>query len=223
MARKHLPSPPTATANGSPPPVAIATTPKLPRQRRAGMIALALLIVVVGGIAGAQAVIQLSDRRPVVVMGRTVPAGQQVARADLTTTMVAADSTVLTVPAGELGRVVGRRATTDLPVGTLLSPAVVTEVISPLPGTQLVPVAVKPSRVPGRGLRPGDVVVVTFDATDGAKDARPPLPAVVDKVVPQSADGLVVVDLLVDEKHATALGEQAGSGEMVLLLAPRRP
>lgn len=223
MARSTLPTPPGATSSGPPPPAKVPKMPPLPRRRRPAMMALAVLVVVGGGVAVGQAITQLSDRKPVVVMARAVPVGQELTRADLTTAMVGLEPTLVVVPGRELDRAIGRRAVMDLPAGMLLSPTAISEVINPLPGKQLVPVALKASRLPGRGLKPGDLVTAVFDSTGEVAQVRKPILGIVDRVVPPGTDGLVVVDLLVEDKYANQLAEQVGSGQVVLVLTPRRP
>lgn len=217
MSRKTLPPP------GDAPPVKVRPLPEQPRKRRAGMAVITVALLAAGGAATFYTVRQLDQRSSVVVMVRDVPVGQQISADDLATTMVNTDQTVATVRGTELRNVVGRQASVDLMRGMLLMDRAVTERITPVSGQELVPIALKPSRLPARGLRPGDVVrVVPSEDSQAEAAAKTPRPtAVVDKVKAMDTDGLVVVDLLVNDADADVVASQASRGQLVLVLRPK--
>lgn len=223
MARNALPDAPDSFV----PPVKVPRLPRQPRQRRPGMIVLSVLLAVIGALASYYVVHQLSDRVPVLVMLRDVPVGQQISLQDVTTAMVAVDSTVATLSGHELNRVVGMTAKVDLHSGELLSGSTITDQVRPVVGEELVPVALKPSRLPVRSLKPGDVVFVVptpgAQTDPGTKPTRP-IEATVDRVsTGADTDGLIVVDLLVTTDNSQALARQAAEGQVALVLTPRRP
>ncbi|PZG45885.1 hypothetical protein C1I98_15140 [Spongiactinospora gelatinilytica] len=159
-----------------------------------------------------------AHRTPVLVMARDVPIGQPIGAQDLRTVALGLDPGVQTVEAAGKSGIIGWRAAVDLKASGLLSRGQVTDAVVPAPGETIVPVALKPSRLPARGIRPGDRVLAAA-VSDGATPADHP--ARVDRVGPLDADGLVVVDLVVPAADGTALARQAADGEIALVLRSR--
>ena len=158
-----------------------------------------------------------------------VPVGAVITSADVGTTTIAAGPGLATIPARQLSQVVGLVAATSLQPGTLLAPSEVTSKLSPGPGQDLVPVAVKPSGLPASGLAPGDQVLVV--ATPGGSGntgsgAAPvltqPVQATVEAVNRVTdQNGLNVVDLLVPSSIGPAVAEQAATGQIALVVTHR--
>jgi hypothetical protein len=202
------------------------------------MVALAVLLIVLGGLGGAFLLTSLSHRVSVIVMARDVAVGQTISQADLATATLAADSAVARISAQQRDQLIGEMAAVDLKRGMLLTVSALTSQTTPGPGQQVVVVAVKPSQVPARGLRPGDPVKViplsddqsadsnSPDTSQGATRATAPFPAlgvgaVVCEVAGPDADGLVVVDLLVDDRSAPLVAQYAAGGHVAFTLIPR--
>ena len=161
----------------------------LPRRRRPAMIALAAALIGAGILASAALYQRENHQVPVVMVTAPVPVGAVITSADVGTTTVAAGPGLQTIPSRQLSQVVGLVAATSLRPGTLLAPSELTSKLSPGPGQDLVPVAVKPSGLPASGLAPGDqvLVVATPTAAGGSgSGAAPvlthPVPAVVEAV-----------------------------------------
>lgn len=207
--------------------------PPLPRQRRRRMLLLAVALVVIGAALAGYLFTGMSDRVSVVVVTRNVPVGQQLTAADVSTTMVAADTTVAQIPGRQRDQVVGRMAAVDLRAGTLLAPSQLTTALSPRPGQQVVPVAVTSRQLPARGLRPGDQVLVIAtpgsvsagqsEATGGNQAAAltQDTAATVDQVSAPDAEGAVRVDLVVDARVGSAIAKQASTGRIAFVLTAR--
>jgi SAF domain-containing protein len=203
--------------------------PPLPRQRRRRMLVLGVLLVVVGAVTAAYLFTGMRDRTAVVVLARDVPVGTPISLADVATTQVAVDAGVAVIPGRQLQQVVGRIAATDLRRGTLLAASQLTGARVPGPGQQVVPVAVKASQLPARGLQPGDQVLVVATpgqqgqaaAGDGADPLAQDTPAMVDQVSSPDADGTVRVDLVVDAGVGPAIAKQASTGRIGFILTPR--
>lgn len=211
MARKTLPSPDA-------PPVKVPKLPDQPKQRRPGMAIFAVAVVAGGGVLAFHTISQLDDRSPALVVTSDVPVGQQLTKNDLAVAMVNADDSVTTVHGGQLARVVGTRAAVELKKGMLLVRQAVTDEMKPAPGQELVPVALKPSRLPARGLRPGDAVrVVPAPETSKA----PKVTALVDLVRPADTDGLMVIDLLVNAADSDRLAAECADGQVMLVLTSK--
>jgi hypothetical protein len=207
--------------------------PPLPRQRRRRMFLLAFLLVSAGATLAGYLYTGMSERSSVIVVMRDVPVGQQITAADVGTATVAADGNVATIPGRQLHEVIGRLAAVDLRRGSLLAASEITTALSPRPGQQVVPVSVRASQLPARGLRPGDQVLVipTPGSGNQADSAQPngatPLaqdtPATVDQVSAPDIEGAVRVDLVVDARAGPALAKQASTGRIGFVLTSRGP
>ncbi|WP_345580278.1 SAF domain-containing protein [Nonomuraea rosea] len=198
-----------------------------PRQRRRSSLVLGTLVVAGGAALAAHTINGLSDRESVLVMTRDVALGQPFTAENVATAMVGRDQIVATVRGQDLKQVIGMRAASDLMTGTLLQPRMVTGQVTPVGDQQLIPVAVKPSRLPARGLRPGDRLLVVLrpdgqTVSDGEQSSVG-IEAVVDHTKGPDNDGLMVVDVLVNKSDGPKLAPLAADGQVALVLNPRRP
>jgi hypothetical protein len=207
---------------------------RLPRRRRPGMIALAVVLVGVG-ILGSAALYQRQNHQvPVIMVIARVPAGAVIAAADLGTTSIAAGPGIKDIPARQLTQVTGLVAATALQPGTLLAPSELTTAQPPAAGQVLVPLGFKPSALPASGLAPGDrVLVIATPAIpggggggSGAGTIAPiltrPIAGVVEAVtaVPDQ-EGFDVVDLLVATVAGKNLVDQASTGQIALIITKK--
>jgi SAF domain len=220
---------PEPARNGPVPTVATGHLRGLPRRRRPGMIALAAALIGAGILASAALYHREDHQVPVVMVTAAVPVGSVITSADVGTTTMAAGPGLKVIPARQLSQVVGLVAATSLRPGTLLVPSELTSKLSPAPGQELVPVAVKPSGLPASGLAPGDqVLVVATPAAGGSSGsgAAPvllrPVPAVVEAVnAVTDQDGFDVVDLLVTSGEGPSVAQQAATGQIALVVTQR--
>ena len=222
---------PDMGANGEARVIAMGKLRSLPRRRRPGMIALAVILVGLG-ILGSAALYQRQNHQvPVLLVITRVPAGSVITAADLATTSIAAGPGVKDIPARELAQVTGLVAATALRPGTLLAPSELTTSLPPAAGEVLVPLGIKPSALPASGLAPGDhVLVVATPAVPGqpggsaaaAQILTHPVSGIVEAVstVPDQ-DGFDVVDLLVPSGSGTELVDQAATGQIALIVTRR--
>jgi hypothetical protein len=191
----------------------------LPGRRSPMMLVAGVALTALGALVAWQVYGVASQRVPVLVMARDVPVGQPLQAQDLRTVALGMDTAVQSVDAAGKSTVIGKRAAVALKSGTLLSPAHVTEALVPAPGEVVVPVALKPSRLPARGIQPGDRVVATAVSSGQAgQGAAQDHPARVDRVGQPDADGLAVVDLVVPAAAGPALARQAAEGSVALVL-----
>jgi hypothetical protein len=195
------------------------------------MFVIGVLLMMVGALVAAYLYTGIGGRESVVMVTRDVPIGTQITASDVATTRVAADQGVALIPGRQLHQVVGRLAAVDLRKGALLTPSQVTTALSPRPGQQVVPVALKLSQLPARGLTPGDqVLVIATPGQQGQDQAtigngQGPLTqdtaATVDQVSSPDADGNVRVDLVVDARVGPAIAKQASTGRLAVVLTSR--
>jgi len=178
------------------------------------VIALALILVVVGGAANTVLWTVQDERVAVLAVARPVAWQQQLTDADVVVVRVSRDPGVSVVSEAQRGQVIGKYAATNLEPGMLLSPGLVADQGLPAPDQQLVAVLVRPGGVPARGLRPGDAVLVVVagspaTAGGGGDRASPgglaPVAARVAQVGAPAADGSVTVDVAVSKAVGAAL------------------
>lgn len=197
------------------------------------MFVFGVLLVVAGALVTGYLFTGVGGREAAVILTRDVPVGTQISTADVATTRVAADAGVSLIPGRQLHQVVGRYAAVDLRKGTLLAPSQLTVALSPRPGQQVVPVALKLDQLPARGLQPGDQILVIAtpgqqgqDQAAGGNGAAPltqDTPATVDQVSSPDADGNVRVDVVVAAGVGPAIAKQASTGRIGIVLTSRAP
>jgi len=159
------------------------------------------------------------QKESVLVVGAQVAKGQTITRSDLTEESVAGVAGA--IPAGQISTVVGKTAAVDLVGGQVLTAPMFTSVLVPGPGHALIGLALDPTRLPGAGLDPGDVVdVIAVPDADTAKADPTALdePTVLAKSAQvysvngvSTAGGDVVVTLIVkaaDANRVTAYSTQ---------------
>jgi hypothetical protein len=134
-----------------------------PRRRRPRNLPMALtagLCMVVSIVAFVGLHLATSERRPVLALGRDVPAGSVITDADLAVANVAEDPALATIALADRETVVGQTAAVDLRAGTLLTQSGVGSATTMAAGEALVGVEVQAAGAPAATLRPGDTVRV---------------------------------------------------------------
>lgn len=193
----------------------------LPGRRRPMMLVASVALTALGALVAWEVYGVAGHQTPVLVMTRDVPTGQQLEAQDLSTVAMGMDPAVQSVNADDKSTVIGKRAAVDLKAGSLLAPGQVAEILTPAPGQVVVPLALKASQLPARGITSGDHVVITV-VPSGAQADRGQLSldhaAYVDRVSQPDADGLIVVDLVVPASDGTALARQAAAGKVAVVL-----
>jgi hypothetical protein len=134
------------------------TGPRPVRDRHLGWAGLAVVLVVGLGVLGGFAYLRAGAKTPVVVMARTVQAGHVITRTDLSTVGVAGALT--TIAAGDLDRVVGRRAAVTMLAGTPVQRSMLSSDGALQAGQAHVGLAVTSGQIPSDGVRVGDTVEV---------------------------------------------------------------
>jgi hypothetical protein len=218
---------PVPGGNGGP--VRAGQLRALPRRRRPGMIALAIVLIGAGVLGGAALFRHVNRQFPVLMVTASVPAGSVVTAGDIGTTSVAAGPGIQLIPARQERQVVGLVAATNLRPGTLLAASDLTTSLPPKAGQVLVPLAVKPSELPASGLTAGDhLVVVPAPGAQGSGGAPVVTGRSIAGVVEAVSrgpdqDGFEVVDLLVPAGSGPALAKEAAAGGIALVVTSRVP
>lgn len=168
---RHMPLAPSGW-RAAPPPTSPAG---LPPRRRWGRVAVGGMLALLGAWAGMILVATAGGRQERLALADDVAKGATIERSDLKVVRVAADSGVATVPAGDMGTVVGRAAATDLPRGSLLARAQVLDEGERLVTTDeaVVGARLAPGAAPRGDVAPGTPVLVVVEppATGGSAPA----------------------------------------------------
>jgi len=137
-------------------------TPQAPgRQRRWSLALLAVLITLGSALAFVLLWINAGERKPVLALARTVPAGQVIVADDLTVVRVSADPQLDPVPSSERQSVIGKTAGSDLVKGSLLTRGQLTEGQLLEPGKAIVALTLAESQMP-TGVRVGDQLEIVL-------------------------------------------------------------
>ena len=229
--RPHRPIPPrTASAllseaersTHSLPPARRALPPRT--RRRPALLALGVALMAMGVLSGVWLVNRAGERVSVLVVTQAVPFGQVITADDLVRAEVSVDPSVATIPASDIGQVVGRFAATDLTPGALLSQSAVIDGAPPSPGEVLVALAVPATRMPAGSFQAGDkVLVVGTPAADADVPSLPPstIPATVVRLGQPDLNGVTVIDVTVTRADGPALAARSATGRIAVVLQPR--
>lgn len=146
------------------------------RQRRPGLAALAIVLILGGAALSGYLAITSGNKQSVVVLGRDVADGQPITAADLTTQAISAPG-VSVIPASQFAAVAGGgyRASGKFPRGTILNRGML--VGFHVPGTSYASMAVlvAEGQFPPETITPGSAVKVIYTPNgDSAKSANDP-------------------------------------------------
>lgn len=149
--------------------------PKVVRQRRMrpGLLGLAVLLVVLGGLGSAFAVTSVRATGSYLAVAREVPVGRELTVDDVISVQVAGGQGLSPVPASKRDEVLGKRATVALVPGTLLTMAQLTDEPMLGPGQQQIAIGLRTAEVPAKELHPGDKVLLFSTPERGAKVTGP--------------------------------------------------
>lgn len=213
------PAPPTSRLrrNGSTPaPVRVRSA----RSRRMPWLALALVLVVGGGLLVGLLVQSAAERSTVLAAARSIAPGQVITDADLHVVEVGVDGEAALVPAASRSSIVGKVAVVGIPEGALLSPGQVAAGGGIEPGTVVVGALLTPGELPVSTLRAGDAVeLVAVSGGQGAERESLGTGSVF-TTAPGTQTGSVFVSLVVDEAIAEQVADVASQQRLRLLLLP---
>jgi hypothetical protein len=211
---------PTSTKRPAATPVRVAG----PRTRRVPWVALGLILVVAGALVFGTVVQSAGKRTAVVVTARALEPGQVVKASDLAVLDVAVDGKAALVPADRRGELVGKRAASHLPAGSVVGFGHLSAGSGLGPGQVVVGALLGPGGLPVPNLRVGDRVRLLASAgptsTDIAGEARGNTlgQASVYLVVPGTQAGSQFVSLVVDGAQAQAVSDAAAAQHLRLVL-----
>lgn len=200
------------------------------RDKRPALAALALLLVLVGGLGSALIAYRSGHRTDVLVAARDIPAGQRITARDLTVARVASDDASV-ANAGTKSAYVGSYATTTVPKGTLVNGDMFRAQGVVPDGAQLVGVVVPKSQLP-ENVETGSVVSVYFVQGKGGQssssDNSGTVPsgsnilkaARVTNVSSASGDSGTNLTLLVPSDQASEVVADAANNQLAVTVLP---
>jgi SAF domain len=197
------------------------------QARRPTLVALALVLILAGGMVGALVYLRATEDTQVLAVARPVAVGHAISDADLVALSLSVDPRIRPLPASARSQVVGQVATVNLVPGTLLLRRMITSRSLLQAGEGLVGLALKAGQVPEQ-LAPGDLVqVVRTPAAPGSgngtavDDGANGVPAGRARVlsVTSLADGETTrVSLIVPVDDAPALYRANATGQLALVV-----
>lgn len=199
-------------------------TPPPKLRRRPSLIVASVLLVIIGALASAWAYTSLGNAQEVVAVRVDVARGQVITAESLQVVRVGVDPALKTVPASEVGSLVGKRANVDLKAGQLLVPGVVAADVYPRAGKSAVGLSLSSAQMPSEPLSVGDRVrIVGTPGQQGEVDVA--LIKVFDgEVVTVStpdASGVTAVTVEVASSVAPEVAARSASGRVALVLESR--
>lgn len=201
-------------------------TPLRRYRRRPALVGLGVGLLATCGAGAAYLTQSSGETVAVLAVTDTVHRGEVIDAGRLTTARAVPDPAVEPVAASELSAVVGQRAATDLPAGTLLTEGAVTASSLPAAGESVVGVAVTEAQLPRSELVAGDPVRVFGTPNPGdAPPSRPPgsVAATVVGVSDVLDSGHVVVDVVVADGVAGTLVAMVATGRVAVVLDSAEP
>ena len=213
------PSPPTSRLrrNGSAPaPVRMRSA----RSRRMPWLALALVLVVGGGLLVGLLVQSAAERSTVLAAARGIGPGQVITDADLRVVDVGVDGEASLVAASARSSIVGKVAVVGIPEGALLAPGQVAAGGGIEAGMVVVGALLAPGELPVATLRAGDAVTLVAVSGGQGADLESLGMGRVFTTTAGTQTGSVFVSLVVDETIAEQVADVASQQRLRLLLLP---
>lgn len=144
--------------------------PPVPARRRPALIGAGVALVALSGLSFAAIINRADDTQPVVMAKADLRAGQPVTADAVTVTRVHGGEGLAT--ATDVSQVVGKRAVSDIPSGSLVNPGSLVDQLAVGPGYATVTIALKHGSMPASGLHAGQVIrIVTQVAATGPSGA----------------------------------------------------
>ncbi|MFE5035534.1 hypothetical protein ACWDFR_27265 [Streptomyces sp. 900105755] len=212
--------------------------PTAPRERKPALAALAVLLILLGALGATTLVLQAGKRIEVIKITQEIPAGSSVTGSNVTSVMVADDSSIHYVRWSQLESLKKLKAVSTIPAGVVA----VGEMFgsgSKLPaGKSTVGLALKEGQYPS-GIEIGDTVAayrVTGSSSSGGSSSGGSSSSGTDSLITGNARVSAVpedkgssdftastnyaITLTVDSGKAAELADAASNGEVALVLVP---
>ena len=191
-------------------------------------LALAVLVVLLGGILAFTAAQMLTSRTSVLAVARDVEVGSTLTADDFVVASVPDDPALAPVAAEDLSNIIGMVAEVPLTKGGLLTRAQIGDGSGIAPGSVLVALPLKDGQFPARGLTPGQqVLVVATPGTTGvvgdvsSGGLTESVSATVAEIgASNMTTQLTVVDVEVPQADGATLAALASTGNLAVVVLP---
>ncbi|GAB2974699.1 hypothetical protein GCM10023080_044060 [Streptomyces pseudoechinosporeus] len=212
--------------------------PAPPRERKPALAALAVLLILVGALGATMLVLRAGDRVEVIQVTKTIQAGESVADSNITSVLVAEDSSIKYVRWEQRETLKSLKAKSPIYAGTVVVGQMFGAKSSLPAGKASVGLALKEGQYPAT-IKPGDIVAAyrvgrtnsgsnsdnsstggTSTGTDTllVDDARVNTKTSSDDAT--ISTGNLAITLLVDQDDVPALTQAAAAGEVAVALVP---
>jgi hypothetical protein len=207
--------------------------PSAPRERKPALAAVAVLLILGGGLAVGYLMTSSAKRVDAIEISQPVGEGQQIASADMREVQIAADSGISYVPWSEANGVARSFASINIPAGTLLTPEMAAAADTLTNGKDVLGLSLKDGQLPV-GLAVGDRINI-YEVSDagqtcpGSSGQLLAGGAIVLKIsVPSATSSSAVADVEVAVTPATygsattvgAVACNASNGNIGIAIAP---
>jgi hypothetical protein len=199
--------------------------PSAPRERRPGLAALAVLLVALGAAAAGLLVIKAGHRVAAIEITQEVGQGQQIPASAIGEVEISSDTGLDYVAWQYASRVAGVYAATQIPAGTLLTPAMTTSSNSLAVGKVEVGLSLKPGQVPGNLVTGDSVQAFPVGTGSGCGASSPGVPLATGTVITVAGSASVngnaaEVTLAVPQAEAGPLACFASAADVAIALLP---
>lgn len=193
-------------------------------RRRPTLIVAGGLLVILPALGAAWFFNSSRDAHSVLVMAKTVQAGEVIEREDLTAAALPDDTNLPNIASTASDSVIGQRAATDLPRGAVLNESSTVAEVVPAADRAVVGVLLTPAQMPEDTLRPGDTVRLV-DVPNNDANLSQDTPASADGVIVSvgaaDANGAVVINVDIEAGRAPLLAAHAAIGRVAVVLDTR--
>lgn len=204
-------------------PIPSVTTTR--HRRQPALVALAVAFLALCGVGGWAAFSSVSVTVPVIGVRNTITRGEVIQRADLVTVQVGHDPGLHTIPVSQADTVIGRRAATDLPAGSVVPAGSVTDALVPARLHSIVGIFAKDGTAPAAGITAGAAVrliplpALNQQQTTGLPQAATSTASGTVMDATPAADGTGTrIDVDVDTSDASGLQILAAQGRIALVI-----
>jgi hypothetical protein len=218
--------PPGVPAPAAAAPVSTPEPPRMPGRRNPKWIALGIVALCLGGLLSYAVYAKVATESSVVAIKQTVYRGELIQADDLTRIVIQGDAFPNAIPASRMAEVVDRRATFDLPAGSIVSADSVTDATIPQPGRAVVGLKLASGQAPAALLLPSSpvrlVALPPAGAEAGGADklaGKTYLAHVIDQAV--DADGTsILVNVEVAAEQAPTIALLAAQSRVAVVRDP---
>lgn len=210
------------------PPPAVVREASAPRRWTPKGLALAVILIVLGGLVVMIGLQHFAQRDTVLVVAQPVSVGSRITGADLTTAKITTDAAIRPISSADRDQVIGKVAVVELRPGSTLTQSELGTSDGFTTGQVLVPLPLKQGQMPARGLSPGQkVTIVAAPGSDGATSSSTAAPSTTGTAATvaevgslNASSGVTVIDVRVPADASVALAQLGATGNATVLLLP---